>query len=122
VARIRSFRDLVAWQRAMELAETVFDVTSRFPHTERFGLTAQMRKAAISIPSNIAEGTRHRRHGYAHFLMIALGSHAELDTQCELATRCLLIPEADARRLVALLAEVGRLTHALRRSLTPPNP
>jgi four helix bundle protein len=120
VARITSFRDLLAWQRAMDLAETVYHVTGRFPGTERFGLAAQMRKAAISIPSNIAEGTRHRRHGYVHFLAIALGSHAELDTQCELATRCSLIAEPDARRLVALLADVGRLTHALLRALTNP--
>lgn len=117
MSQIKSFRDLIAWQKAMDLADTVYAVTEQFPPRERFGLAHQMRKAAVSIPSNIAEGHRHRRPSYAHFLTIALGSHGELDTQCELATRRNFIAEDDRRRLCDLLGEVGRLTHGLLRSL-----
>ena len=117
MGKITSFRDLIAWQKAMDLADAVYDVTERFPARERFGLAYQMRKAAVSIPSNIAEGHRHRRPSYAHFLTITLGSHGELDTQCELATRRRFVSEADRRRLSALLGEVGRLTNGLLRSV-----
>ena len=65
----------------------VYDVTETFPARERFGLAYQLRKSAVSIPSNIAEGSRRKTPGYVHHLVIALGSHAELDTQCELASR-----------------------------------
>jgi len=116
---ITSFRDLVAWQRAMDLAQTVYEVTEQFPGRERFGLASQMRRAAVSIPSNIAEGHRRRRPGYAQFVIIALGSHGELDTQCELATRCGFLKPDHQDKLNRLLNEVGRLTHGLLRSLTP---
>lgn len=117
VAEIRSFRDLLAWQQAMHLADRVYDLTENVPPRERFGLAYQLRKSAVSIPSNVAEGHQHRRPGYIHHLVIALGSHAELDTQCELATRRKLIRASDAEALNLLLAEVGRLTHGLLRSL-----
>jgi four helix bundle protein len=87
MAPIISFRDLVAWQKAMDLADLVYELTERFPSREHFGLAYQLRKSAVSIPSNVAEGTRHKTPGYAHHLVISLGSQAELDTQCELATR-----------------------------------
>jgi four helix bundle protein len=122
VANIKSFRDLIAWQRAMTLAELVYDVTEHFPTRERFGLAQQMRKSAVSIPSNIAEGSRHGTTAYMHYLVVALGSHAELDTQGELATRRHLITDEAWSALTASLAEVGRLTHGLLRSLKPPNP
>jgi four helix bundle protein len=117
---IVSFRDLLAWQRAMSLAECVYEATEDFPARQRYGLAHQMRKSAVSIPSNIAEGTRHKTVGYAHYLTIALGSHAELDTQCELATRRRLLTNGNRSSLTSLLSEVGRLTHALRRSLPTP--
>lgn len=87
-----------------------------------------MRKSAVSVPPNIAEGSRRRTAGYVHHLIIALGSHAELDTQCELASRRRFIDAADRERVEALIAEVGRVTHGLVRSLDPhyeiliPNP
>src|SRR5207302_2372730 len=84
---IKSYRDLLAWQKAMDLADLVYDVTEDFPFRERLGLAYQMRKSAVSVPSNIAEGQRRRTPGYLHHLEIALGSHGELDTQCELAFR-----------------------------------
>jgi len=117
--KINSFRDLIAWQRAMDLADMVYDITEHFPRREHFGLAYQIRKSAVSIPSNIAEGSRRKTPGYVHHLIIRLGSHAELDTQCELATRRRFISVADQKRVEALLAEVGRVTHGLVRSLDP---
>ena len=114
---ITSFRDLIAWQKAMDLADLVYGVTEPFPHREWFGLAYQMRKSAVSIPSNIAEGHRRRTPGYIHHLEISLGSHGELDTQCELATRRSFIKPIDRLKVEALLKDVGKLTHGLLRSL-----
>lgn len=80
-AQIISYRDLEVWQQGMDLADLVYDLTERFPARERYGLALQMRKAAVSIPSNIAEGTRHRTPRYLSRVIIALGEHAELETQ-----------------------------------------
>jgi len=81
MGEIISYRDLEVWQQAMDLADLVYDLTEKFPARERYGLALQMRKAAVSIPSNIAEGTRHRTAGYLSRVIIALGEHAELETQ-----------------------------------------
>src|SRR6059058_4182650 len=117
--KITSFRDLIAWQKAMDLADKIYDVTDPFPPRERFGLAFQMRKSAVSIPSNIAEGNRLRTPGYVNHVIIALGSHGELDTQCEIATRRKFIRPVDRDDLLQLLAEVGRLMNGLGRSLDP---
>ena len=87
MGEIISYRDLEVWQQAMDLADLVYDLTEKFPARERYGLAQQMRKAAVSIPSNIAEGTRHRTAGYLSRVIIALGEHAELETQTILADR-----------------------------------
>ena len=116
---ITSFRDLVAWQKAMDLADLIYDLTEDFPARERFGLAYHVRKSAVSIPSNIAEDSRHKTPGYANHLVIALGSHAELDTQCELATRRRFIKPDDRAKLQPLIDEVGRIIHGLARSLIP---
>ena len=79
-----------------------------------------MRKAAVSIPSNISEGHRHRRPGDIHHVVIALGSHAELETQVLLGHRLGLIPDGEMNRFMAVATEVGALTHGLRRSLEAP--
>jgi four helix bundle protein len=115
--KIQSFRDLIAWQKAMDLADMIYDITEHFPPRELFGLAYQMRKSAVSIPSNIAEGSRRKTPGYVHHLTIALGSHAQLDTQCELASRRRFIAAENWIRLEDLIAEVGRVTHGLARSL-----
>ncbi len=114
---ITSYCDLVAWQKAMDLAELVFRMTATLPPSERFGLAAQMRKAAVSIPSNISEGHRHRRPGYIHHVVIALGSHAELETQALLGHRLAFVPDDEMNRFTALATEVGELAHGLLRSL-----
>jgi len=118
MATITSFRDLIVWQKAIDLADLVYDVTEDFPRREWFGLSQQMRKSAVSIPSNIAEGS-HKEAGYAHHTVIALGSHGELDTQCELATRRGFIKPHARDNLLALLGDTGRLAHGLLRSIDP---
>ncbi|HEX7094089.1 MAG TPA: four helix bundle protein [Nitrospiraceae bacterium] len=81
-------KDLEVWKKAMDLATQVYSLTARFPKEELYGLTSQIRRTAVSIPSNIAEGAaRHSRKEFIHFLHIASGSVAELETQLLLATR-----------------------------------
>jgi four helix bundle protein len=85
---VKSFRDLDVWHLGVELAETVYRITARFPKAELFCLTSEMRRAAVSIPSNIAEGrARDSTREFLHFLAISRGSLAELETQLELAIR-----------------------------------
>lgn len=114
---INSFRDLLVWQQAMDLADLVFDITENFPPRERFGLSFQMRKAAVSVPSNIAEGSRHRTPGYYARVIIALGEHAELETQELLARRRRFVTNDQHAKFEELSASVGRLAHGLERSL-----
>lgn len=118
-SRVHSFRDLVAWQRAKEVAKRTYVLTKQMPHDERFGLMSQMRRAAISVPSNIAEGFgRESRADYLKFLRIARGSLAELATQYEIATELNLIPpEPDLEAMIAETARVlGGLIRALERA------
>jgi four helix bundle protein len=85
---VRSFRDLEVWRLGLDLVQSVYKCTATFPKSETFGLSAQMRSAAVSIPSNIAEGqARNSSKQFLQFLSFALGSLAELDTQLELAHR-----------------------------------
>ena len=117
--RIRSYRDLIAWQKAMDLCERVYRATDAFPKAEVYGLTSQMRRAAVSIPSNIAEGqARNTRGELLQFLGHASGSLAELDTQSLLASRIGLLADQDATQLHYMTAEVGRLIGGLKRSLS----
>jgi len=85
---VKSFRDLDVWHLGVELAETVYRVTARFPKSELFALSSQMRRAAVSIPANIAEGrARNSTREFLYFLSVSKGSLAELETQLELAIR-----------------------------------
>ena len=113
---VKTFRDLIAWQKAMDLAESVYQATNRMPDSEKFGLTSQMRRAAVSVPSNIAEGHgRESRADYLRFLRTARGSLMELQTQILLCQRLGLLKEVST--LTALAAEVDRILQALIRSL-----
>jgi four helix bundle protein len=109
------YRDLLAWQEAMELAVLVYRVTSRFPREEVYGLTAQIRRSAASIPSNIAEGAaRNSNREFHHFLGISAGSLAEVETQLELAAR---LEYAKLDPSTAQQAQkVGMLLQGLRRA------
>jgi len=110
----------VVWQRAMTLAEEIYSATRRFPTEEMYGLTSQMRRAAVSIASNIAEGqARYGRGELVQFIGYARGSLAELGTQITLAARLgLIAPDVD-HSLSELVAEVGRLMNGWRNSLKP---
>ena len=118
MARIESYKDLTAWQRAMTLAAECYRLTATFPAQERYGLTAQIRRCAVSIPSNLAEGhNRRSRQAFANHVGIALGSQAELETQIVLAVELEFASRAAAGPVLELAAEVGRMLHGLIRSL-----
>jgi four helix bundle protein len=120
VSKITSFKDLEAWQAAMETAESCYKLTKQFPTSEQYGLTTQMRRAAVSVASNVAEGHRRTRPGYLHHLQIGLGSLAELETQLELALRLGFATADEAVPLQRSLTRAGQLLHALLRSLKTP--
>ena len=115
---ILSFRDLEVWQVSMDLALEVYRITASFPADERFGLTSQLRRAGVSIPSNVAEGHARKSDGaFLNHVRIALGSLAELGTQLEVATR---LDYLDGERSAMVFREVDRsrqMLHGLRRSL-----
>ena len=109
-----SHKDLIVWQRAMDLAVEIYHLTERFPRQEIYGLTAQMRRAAVSIPSNIAEGRRRAtRADYGRFLQIAFGSAAELETQIDLAARIRCCSREESTRANGLLGEVLRMLNVM---------
>jgi len=108
------FRTLKVWRDSMDLVEVVYALTRRFPSDERFGLSAQLRRAAVSIPSNIGEGARRKRHKVkVHFWEIALGSQSELDVQLEIAQRLAFCSAEDYSKVRARLDEVGRMLSGL---------
>lgn len=115
---VRSYRDLLVWQRSIELSIGVYSATDQFPRYEIYGLTAQMRRAAISIPSNIAEGHgRHHLGDYLRHLSIANGSLKELETQLIIASRRHYLNPDLERLLLHSSTEVGRMLSGLARSL-----
>jgi four helix bundle protein len=121
-----SFRDLRVWQDAMKLARETYQATANFPRHELYGLCQQMRRAAVSVPSNIAEGKGHRSDkGFANFLFHARGSLLELETQVEIARDLDYLPEQEAQRLLGQTKTVGKSLTGLINSLTklePPYP
>ena len=115
---IRNYRDLEVWQRSMELAETVWRLSAAFPREERFGMTSQVRRAATSVPANIAEGAeRQGTREFLQFLGIANGSLAETETFLLLAERLGLVPHDTVEDALKQAGVVGRLLAGLRRSL-----
>ncbi len=114
---VRTYRDLIAWQRGMDLACEVYRLTAGFPREELYGLTRQLRAAAVSVPSNISEGQARGQREFRHYLAIALGSLQELETQLLLAERLTLVDPEHVKPVMELAGEVGRLIHGLSRSL-----
>jgi len=113
----RNYRDLLAWQKAMDLVAAVYLASQQFPREETFGLRAQIRRAAVSVPSNIAEGQgRAGDKEMVHFLRIAHGSLRELETQVLIAERLCYIPPEETQPLLTLAGEVGRLLNGLIKS------
>ena len=119
----RGYQDLIVWQKAMDLVELVYRESASLPTEERFGLTSQIRRAAVSVPSNVAEGnSRSSDRDFARFLEIALGSLAELETQVLLAVRLYLLNRERCTPILTLAAEVGRLLTGLHRSKSTAQP
>ena len=119
----QSFKDLVVWQRAIELAIDVYEPTSKFPDSERFGLTSQMRRAAVSVGSNIGEGYGRSTKGeYVQFLGHARGSCSELETQLVIAKALKFGAQADIGNTEKCCADVGRLLGGLMKSVRPQAP
>ncbi len=113
-----NYRDLVAWQKAMALAEAIYQCSAAFPRAEMFGMVAQLRRAAISVPANIAEGQgRRNTREFAQYLRVAHGSLRELETYVILAGRLGYLGDHDGQRLLDLSSEVGRVVIGLGRSL-----
>jgi four helix bundle protein len=115
----RSYKDLLVWQKAISLAKLIYRLTHTFPSAEKFGLVAQMRRAAVSIPSNIAEGqARHTTGEFIQFISHAEGSVAELDTQLTLSIELKFCSTSAADPAFGLIGELRRMLNALRRKLT----
>jgi four helix bundle protein len=110
----RSYRDLVAWQKAMKFVTAIYEVTQRFPSEERYGLTNQLRRASVSVPSNIAEGQARFSHKeFHHFLSMARGSLVEIETQLLIARNLKYLQPAKAEDLLATADEIGRILNGL---------
>ena len=111
-------KKLLIWAKALDLVAEVYRLTKTFPADEKFGLSSQMRRAAVSIPSNIAEGAARRgRKEYIHFLYQARGSVSEIDAQLEIARRLDYLPDTAFRQLQDKSDELGRMMNALIRAL-----
>jgi len=114
----RSYKDLVVWQKGIALAKIVYRITRSFPSAERFGVVAQVRRAAVSIPSNIAEGqARHTTGEFIQFISHAEGSLTELDTQLILAVELQFCRDQAGDPASELIDELRRMLNALRRKL-----
>ena len=119
--QIKSFRDLRVWQAAIELVDGIYRATESFPKYEIYGLASQVQRAAVSIPSNIAEGhTRESTKEYLQHLSIAQASLAELETQLEIAKRRGYLSENGLENLLTQVSQLGRQLYALRNALLNP--
>ena len=113
------YSDLVVWQKSMDLVAKIYKVTVTFPSEERFGLSSQIRRAAVSIPSNIAEGHGRKSTGaYINHLSIAHGSLMELETQIQIALRLDFIVATDGSTLLEQTDEIGKMLNGLKKSLS----
>lgn len=116
--RPHGHRDLIVWQRSVDLTAQVYEVTNGFPAIARYGLSNQLQRAAVSIASNIAEGNRRRgAREYRHFLTIAHGSLAEVDTQLEIAVRIGYTTRATLANILDLIDQIGRMLTKLIQTL-----
>jgi four helix bundle protein len=115
---IRDYKDLVVWQKGMLLAKQVYQLTQSFPSEEKFGLVSQMRRAAVSVPSNVAEGQARNTTGeFVQFVSHAEGSLAELDTQIRLSIELGFCRELAVKSIQELIVEEQKMLKSLRRSL-----
>ena len=114
MSSIQSFKDLIVWQKSMLLAKKVYLATENYPKNELYGIVSQMRRASVSIPSNIAEGYgRKSRKEYSQFYSIAYGSHLELETQLILSHELGFIKEAEFKAINAIREEVSKMLYTM---------
>ena len=119
----QSYRDLLVWQKGVALAKEIYKLTVQFPSEEKFGLISQMRRATVSVPSNIAEGQARNTTGeFAQFISYAEGSLAELDTQKTIAVELTFLTSEKARPCLDSIAELRRMLNGLRRAITCQSP
>ncbi len=119
--KLKSHKDLMIWQKSMNLVDVTYNLTRSFPSDERFGLTNQMRRSAVSVPSNIAEGAaRESKKEFSHFLSISLGSLSELETQFLIAERQKYITGINS--ILSNILEIKRMIKGLRNKLIIPPP
>jgi len=115
---MNSYKDLIVWQKSIDLVVEIYRLTDLFPKSEIYGLTNQMRRSAVSIPSNIAEGyNRKHRQEYIQFIRIAFGSGAELETQIIIVKRLELVLSNRLKKVESLLVEVMKMLNKLNSSL-----
>lgn len=112
---INSFKELIVWNKSMELALEVYDITKRLPKEEMYSLSSQLKRSAVSIPSNIAEGHKRGTKDFVRFLIIAYGSSAELETQLILCNS--LYPEINVEKSLTLVVEVEKLLSVIIKKL-----
>ncbi|HKR31441.1 MAG TPA: four helix bundle protein [Terriglobales bacterium] len=113
--KIQSHRDLVVWQKSMELAVLIYRLTQQFPNTETYRLVSQITRSAASVPANIAEGhARGTRRDYSHFLSIAKGSLMETETYVLLSERLNYVEQSEARAVLAMITEISKMITAIR--------
>ncbi|MDE1970115.1 MAG: four helix bundle protein [Patescibacteria group bacterium] len=113
---MQSFKDLIVWQKAFDLAMEIYQITNLFPRVELYGLSSQMRRSAVSISSNIAEGfNRNNKRESLQFIMIAFGSSAELETQLLLAEKLRFVNKTQFQKSYSLLEEVRKILSTVRK-------
>src|SRR5215213_2402052 len=118
MAKIQSHRDLIVWQKAMDMTVEIYRLTGRFPATETYRLTSQITRSAASVPANIAEGySRGTTRDYAHFLAIAKGSLMETETFLMLSVRLSYLTEIEASATLSLITEISKMLTVLRSKL-----
>jgi four helix bundle protein len=116
--KVRNYQELIVWQKAMDLVEEIYAASKTFPREEVYGLTSQLRRAAVSIPSNIAEGQGRRTTAdFIRHLSISYGSLRELETQTLIAARLRYLPVGRCQIILKMAGEVGRLLNGLMASL-----
>lgn len=117
---IESYTDLIVWQKSMDLVVKIYEIVKLLPVEERYALSDQMRRAAVSVPSNIAEGfMRDSAKDYSRFLAISVGSCAELLTQIDICVKLKFCSQEDVKNIKSLITEISKMLMALRHKLTP---
>jgi four helix bundle protein len=116
--KIESYRDLIVWKKSIVLIKQIYFITQTFPANEKFGLVSQMRRACVSIPSNIAEGhARRTTADYVRFISMSEGSLAELDTQLIVSIELSFCTKDETKEIFLLMSEIRKMLNALRRTL-----